>query len=99
MKCPFEKGDIVVWSDDAPKEWWYIHTPGPMKVVDFWWSDGIPTKYAMMFGSNGMDFRPGWIVTVEYDADSTSYYDPPLSLILHQKEIRKMVHQMWLKPL
>jgi hypothetical protein len=95
--CPYKTGDIVIWNDDAPKDWRMIYTPGPMTVISAWWQDGRPSEYAKKF-DGGFNFKPGWILEVEYDADSTDYYDPPLSLIFGSKRIRKQFHQMWLKP-
>ena len=97
MQCPFVVGQKVAWSSDAPLDWKLVHTPGPMTVVSFRWSDGLPTQYSLMFGPNGFDFKPGWIITVEYEADSTEYYNPPRSLLFQSNVIQKEFHQMWLK--
>ena len=94
----FRNGSFVTWSANAPKDWHYTWTPEPMMVVSSRWTDGTPTKYALMFGPNGLDFKPGWIITIEYDADTTKYYDPPLSLLLGKKRIQKEIHEMWLIP-
>lgn len=96
METPFRVGEIVRWSDEAPSEWQYLFTPGPMAVVGMHYHDGVANDYAKMFGPNGFDFKPGWIVTVEYDADSTSYYNPPLSFYFNKKRIMKQLHEMWL---
>ncbi len=95
-ECPFPVFSWTKWSPDAPSEWRYLFTPGPMKVVAAYYHDGVANEYAKKFGPNGFDFKPGWIVTVEYNADSTSYYNPPLSLLLGKKRIRKQLHEMWL---
>ncbi len=94
--CPFQTGEKVTWSDDSPSNWKFLHTPGPLVVVSAFYQDGVPNTYARLFGESGMGFKPGWILEVEYDADSTSYYDPPLSLLFGKKRIVKMVHEMWL---
>ena len=94
--CPFAAGDTVNWVEGVPSTWLYIWTPGPMKVVSARYSDGQPSYYAKTYYFT-LDFRPGWIITVEYDADSTDYYDPPLSVLLGRKRIRKEIHEMWLK--
>lgn len=94
--CPFRIGSIVMWVPKTPETWRYIYTPGPMRVIDARYHDGTPSEYAKMFGPNGMNITPGWILTVEYGADSTNYYNPPLSLLLGKKRIAKEVHQKWL---
>lgn len=96
MDCPFTKGDSVTWSQDAPSNWRFLHTPGPMTVVEATYHDGIPTEYSKMFGETGMGIQAGWIVTVEYDADSTSYYDPPLKFYFGTNRVVKMLHEKWL---
>lgn len=72
-----------------------------MKVVSAYWHDGRPSEYLQQFvdrfGGKRPSRTPGWIITVEYDADSTDYYDPPLSLIVGKKRITKDVHEMWLR--
>lgn len=65
-----------------------------MLVVSSKWDDGHPSPYSEKFG--GIPRKPGWIVTVEYDADSTSYYDPPLSLLLKKTRLKMDVHEQWL---
>lgn len=97
MTGPYEEGTLVTWTDDAPATWRRIYTPGPMTVISARWHDGTPTEYARRFGG-GFDFKPGWRITVEYPADSTTYYDPPLSILLQRKTIRTEIHEMWLKP-
>lgn len=97
MLCPYKAGDLVTWVDEAPKDWRYVITPGPMTVVSARWTDGKPNELAKKF-DGGFEFKPGWIILVEYDADSTNYYDPPLSLLLGKKRIPKELHEMWLKP-
>ncbi len=94
FSAPFSVGSLVTWSADAPENWTYLFTPGPMTVLSARWDDGTPSRYSMQFG--GIPRKPGWIITVEYDADATSYYDPPLSLIFHSKTLVKELHQMWL---
>ena len=99
--CPFPVNTAVTWNSRAPATWRFIHTPGPMVVVDAAWHDGTPSEllqvFVDMFPGKRPARRPGWIITIEYDADSTSYYDPPLSLLLGKKRITKDVHEMWLK--
>ena len=95
MRCPFETGDEVTWADSVPREWLFIWTPGPMTVVSFWWHNGRPSKFARMFGITPR--APAWMVTVEYDPDSTDYYDPPLSIILGKPLLRMDIHEKWLK--
>ena len=99
-ECPFPIGSLVTWSDDAPQTWRFIYTPGPMMVVETRFHDGTPSEYLMMFvrafPSDKPARTPGWIVTVEYDADSTDYYNPPLSFLLGKKRITKDVHEKWL---
>jgi len=95
MSCPFPLGSLVAWSKDAPATWHVVHTPGPMTVVSVRRDEGAPSEYSMKFG--GIPRVPGWMVTVEYDADSTGYYDPPLSLLLGKKRIQGEIHQMWLQ--
>ena len=92
---PFAEGSLVTWSSDAPKTWHFIWTPGPMIVISSKWSDGAPTEYSMIFG--GISRTPGWVITIEYDADSTKYYDPPLGLILGKARLQKQVHEDWLE--
>lgn len=94
MPCPFPVRSLVTWSEDAPATWHFIWTPGPMTVISARWDDGAPTEYSMKFG--GIPRIPGWIIEVEYDADSTDYYDPPLSLLLGKERIQKEIHEMWL---
>src|SRR3989344_1563648 len=100
MPCPFPLGSLVTWSNDAPETWHYIWTPGPMTVVSAYWHDGTPSDYFQQFVDRFKGSRPprtpGWIVTVEYDADSTTYYDPPLSYYFHKQRIQSQIHQMWL---
>jgi len=99
--CSFPVGTTVTWNSRAPKTWCFVHTPGPMVVVDAQWHDGTPSEllqtFVDMFPSKRPARRPGWILTIEYDADSTDYYDPPLSLLLGEKRVTKDVHEMWLK--
>ena len=91
---PLPNGSLVAWSEDAPSSWRFIWTPSPMTIVSARWDDGNPTEFSQIFG--GIPRTPGWIVTVEYDPDSTNYYDPPLSLLLNAKKFRAEVHEMWL---
>jgi hypothetical protein len=93
MECPFPIGSLVTWSLDAPRTWRKIWTPGPMTVISSRWDDGTPTEYSMKFG--GIPRKPGWVIGVEYDADSTDYYNPPLSILIG-KRIQKEIHEMWL---
>lgn len=99
--CSFPVGTNVTWNSRAPANWRFVHTPGPMIVVGTEWHDGTPSELLQTFvdmsPSKRPARRPGWILTVEYDADSTDYYDPPLSLLLGEKRITKDVHEMWLK--
>lgn len=94
-ECPFAIGSLVTWVDNVPSTWRFTITPGPMQVVLCRWDDGTPSEYSMKFG--GIPRIPGWIVIVEYDADSTNYYDPPLSNLLGLTRLRREFHQMWLK--
>lgn len=94
--CPFSIGELVTWSVRVPSEWKFLHTPGPMIVVNTFYQDGIPNNYARRFGMGGMGFLSGWILEIEYEADSTSYYDPPLSILFGKKRIVKLVHEVWL---
>lgn len=96
-ECSFAVGSIVTWTDNAPDTWRFIWTPGPMTVISACWHDGTPSEYAKKFDENGMCITPGWIITVEYDADSTDYYNPPLSLLLGKEKLEKQVHEKWLK--
>lgn len=93
---PFPIDSVVTWNPDAPKTWQLIWTPGPMIVVGAYWHDGKPSAYALRFGPNGMCITPGWILTVEYGADETNYYSPPLSLLLGKERITKDIHEKWL---
>lgn len=86
-------GNVVMWTDDSPETWRFIHTPGPMTVVSVWHHDGEPSDYARRFG---VRIDPGQMCEVEYDADSTDYYNPPLSLTMG-KRLTKVVHSKWLK--
>jgi hypothetical protein len=96
--CPFAIEQKVVWADKIPNQaWLYTMTSEPMVVVAMEWYDRPPSAYALKFGPTGLDFKSGWRITVEYDADSTNYYDPPLSLILDKKRITAVIHEMWLK--
>ncbi len=94
MDCPFPIGSLVTWTDNAPKTWRTVITPGPMKVISFRWDEGHASLYSMQFG--GIPRSPGWIINVEYDPDSTDYYDPPLSLLFWQNTFQKEIHEMWL---
>jgi hypothetical protein len=96
--CPFAPGALVTWTKDAPKTWHFIHTPGPMKVVSAYWHHGRPSEYAKMFGPNGMEITPGWIIRVEYDADASDYRDPPLSLLIGSPTVQNDFHELWLTP-
>ncbi len=96
FSCPFLPGSLVTWIPNAPKTWRFIYMPGPMTVVSARYHDGTPSEYAKKFGKNGMRITPGWILTVEYDADSTDYYDPPLSLLFGTKRLEKEIHEKWL---
>jgi len=94
MESPFAVGSLVTWANDAPQTWRFIYTPGPMTVISARFDDGQQGEYAKRFG--GIPRTPGWIITVEYDADSTDYYDPPLSYYFHKQRIQSQIHQMWL---
>lgn len=99
MQCPFPVDSKVTWTEDAPATWRFIWTPGPMTVISARWDNGTPNEYEMLFKEafGGQDRIPGWIILIEYDADSTSYYDPPLSLLLGRKRLQMEVHEMWLR--
>jgi hypothetical protein len=97
IRRPFSIGSEVTWKRSAPKTWHFTITPGPMKVVSVRWDDGRPTEYSMQFGEGGIPRKPGWIITIEYDATSTEYYDPPLSLFFGKDRIEEEVHEMWLQ--
>ena len=92
----FTEGSLVKWAPGTPENFYFLYTPGPMTVLSARWSDGEPSEYSMQFG--GIRFDPGWIVTVEYDADSTSYYDPPLSSIFGKDRLVHDFHEKWLSP-
>ena len=92
----FPIGCVVTWNPDAPSVWQVIWTPGPMIVVDEHWHSGEPSEYALKFGVDGMCMTPGWILTVEYDADAANYYNPPLSRILGKQRITNDIHEKWL---
>jgi hypothetical protein len=94
MTCSFSIGDMVTWSDNAPKTWRFTWTSGPMTVVSVRWDDGTPSKYSERFG--GISRIPGFIVTVEYDADSTDYYNPPRSLLFNKPKLQMEIHEKWL---
>jgi len=87
-------GSLVTWSEDIPESWRFIYTSGPMTVVSVRWDDGIASEYSEKFG--GISREPGWIINVEYNADSTTYYDPPLSLLCGVGKLQKEIHQRWL---
>jgi hypothetical protein len=93
--CPFPLGSFVRWSDIAPKDWLYLHTAGEMVVVGAFYQDGTPNEYAKKFSPVGMGFEPGWVITVEYDSDSTDYYNPPMSTFFGKRMV-KMLHEKWL---
>lgn len=97
MSPPYADGSLVTWAPDVPSTWHYTITPGPMVVISSRWDDGHPTEYSMRFG--GIPRQPGWIVTVEFDADSTDYYDPPRSILFGNKRLQKELHEKWLIPL
>lgn len=101
-ECQFVLGSSVIWSPCAPKAWRHIWTPGPMTVVGARFNDGTTSEYLMQFivmfgqGSSSPPFVPGWLILVEYDANSTSYYNPPLSTLVCISRIQKKVHEKWL---
>lgn len=96
--CPFTIGQQVTWIQTLPNpSWRYTITPGPMVVVDATWCINRPSDLALLFGPNGFEFEAGWRITVEYDADSTDYYDPPLSIILGRKRLTGIFHETWLQ--
>ena len=95
MAQPFPNGSLVTWAKDAPETWRFTLTPGPMKVVSARWDAGTPTEYSMQFGEGGIPRTPGWIITIEFDGDKTTYYNPPLS-VFFGKWIKKEVHEKWL---
>jgi hypothetical protein len=95
---PYPPGTLVTWNADAPDTWHYIYTPGPMRVIDSFYHTGDASDYAKQFHPEGMGIKPGWIYTVDYDPDSTSYYDPPLRL-LYGPLLKRMVHERWIVPL
>lgn len=94
MVSPLLAGSLVTWSPDAPACWHYIWTPGPMRIVCSRWDDGKASEYSQRFG--GIPRKQGWIVLVVYDADSTSYYNPPLSVLLRKRHICMEIHERWL---
>ena len=96
MRRPFPLGSLVTWNKRAPKTWRFIYTPGPMTVVETYWDDGKPSEYSMRFCEGGIQRVPGRILTVEFDATSTEYYDPPLSTFFGEDRITCDVHEMWL---
>ena len=96
MESPFAVGSLVTWADNAPKIGRFISTPGPMTVISALYDDGSQSEYAKRFG--GIPRQPGWIITVEYNADATDYYDPPLSYYFHKQRIQSQIHEMWLVP-
>jgi hypothetical protein len=96
VASPYKAGSLVTWVDEAPKEWRYTITPGPMTIISARQNDVEPTELAKKF-DGGFNFRPGWIVLVEYEADSTQYYNPPRSILLGKKRIQTELHEMWLK--
>lgn len=95
MGSPFSIGSSITWANEAPQTWHFIFTPGPMQVVSARWDAGRPTEYSLRFG--GISRAPGWIITVEYDADSTKYYDPPLSILIGKKRLKEEIHEQWLR--
>ncbi len=103
MECPFIKDSWVTWSEKAPETWRFIWTPGPMRVVSAYWNDGTPSEHqkalAKQFGVDEPLRMAGWIVTVVYDVDSTSYYNPALSVFFGARLIRTEIHEAWLAPL
>lgn len=94
MNSPFLIGTRVAWAEDAPKSWHFIYTPGPMFVASACWDDGKASEYSQKFG--GIPREPGWIILVEYDADLTDYYNPPLSFLTGMDRLQKEIHQKWL---
>jgi|GEM_PF-2534242 len=96
----FAPGSLVGWSKDVSPSWYFIWTPGPMKVISFRYTDGSSSEFLKKFEEQfgGEPNKSGWIVTVEYDPDSTTYYDPPRSLLFHKKVLQMEVHEMWLVP-
>ncbi len=95
MGCPFPVDSIVTWARDTPDTWHYTITPGPMKVVSARGDEGKPSEYSLRFCEGGIPRTPGWIITIEFDGDKTTYYDPPLS-IFFGKWIKKEIHEKWL---
>ena len=93
---PFPVGSVVTWNVEAPAIWRLIWTPGPMTVVAAYWHNGVPSEYALRFGEDGMRMTPGWILTVEYNADDTDYFDPPRSILLQRERLTENVHEKWL---
>ncbi len=85
----------VTWSPDAPKSWRFIWTDKPMLIISARWDDGVSSSYADQFG--GLPRTPGFVVIVEYEADSTSYFDPPRSLLFNKRKLQMEVHSIWLE--
>lgn len=100
MESPFRKYSWVKWSEEAPKTWSMIWTSAPMQVISSYWHDGTPSEFLMKFverfGGDRPARQPGWIITVEYDVDSTNYYNPPLSTFFGKRFIQTEIHEMWL---
>ena len=94
MTSPFPIGSLVIWSKDALKTWHFTVTPGLMKVISARWDDGTPSEYSMQFG--GIPRTPGWIITIEFDGNNTTYYDPPLTTFFGTRWIQKEIHEKWL---
>ena len=94
MVDPFLVGSRVTWTKNIPQSWRYIYTPGPMMVISSHWDAGHPSLYSQRFG--GIPRQPGWIITVRYKADSTNYYDPPLSLLRGKTRFQIEIHEQWL---
>jgi len=97
--CPFKSGDQVTWNEGAPKTFHLIWTPGPMTVISYRWSNGESSEFLKKFEEQfgGEPNVPGWIITIEYDADASGYRDPPMSVIMGKKILQMETHQMWLK--
>lgn len=100
MSPCFVPGTLVTWVKDAPPAWWLIYTAHPMEIVSCRWDDGTLSEYAKNFWDEPR--QPGWVYTVQYEPDTTGYYDPPLKILLrerlvHEKYFHMEVHERLLR--
>ena len=100
MYCSFPNRSSVAWSTKTPMTWRFTLTPGPMVVVSARFHDGTASRYTKFLTKleDGLCITPGWIITVEYEVDSTAYYDPPRSSLFQKQKLQMEVHEMWLVP-